>query len=466
MKYMDKGTKKLQIALWAVVAVLVAGLGFMWYHQTNHFNRNVTINGIDVGGMTADEAVDHLKTVTLDNTVYVGNDVVFRGRKTSAGFTSKDAAKIRKVLKKQFTFIPSSAARNYEVAPGNISDYRKKELRQKVSSALTTANTKRKAAVDAYAVLKDGSVKVVPAEKGNQYDIQAIMKEYDRHDADSSLHLKEKILQPLAASSSRVQKEKEKLEALSKKSTTYVVQGKSYEMKASELLNSARVVDGKYSYDDSGLRNRIGEINAAQATLNKPLSFRTAGGSVVSVPAGTYGWEIGSADAVDSIETAWQKGVAKIDAEKDIYGKGYYTYGTGYANTQNGGIGGTYAEVSISQQKVWFYRNGQQVYSADCVTGRQNTGEGTPRGVWYIMYKQSPSTLKGSETGKANYEVKVKYWAQFTNSGCGFHDASWRTNWDKSAYLNDGSGGCVNLRPDSAAQVYNILEVKEPVIVY
>ena len=419
---MDKSTKKLQIGLWSIVAALVVGLCCMWYYQAHHFNKNVTINGISVGKMTAKDAADHLKNVTLDNTVYVGNDVMYRGQKTSAGFSSKDDGKIEAILKKQFTFVPSSIQKNYEVAPSNVSDYRKKELKKKVKDALTKANLKRKAAIDAYAVMKDGKVSVVPAEKGTQYDVPKIMKEYDKHLADSTLHLKEKILQPLAASSKVVQAEKQKLDSLAKKETTYNVQGKTYEMKAAELLNSARVINGRYSYDDTGLRNKIDEINAAQSTLNK--------------------------------------------AEKDIYGKGYYTYGTGYATTQNGGIGGTYAEVSISEQKVWLYKNGQQIYSADCVTGKQSTNEGTPRGVWYVMYKQSPSVLKGSESGKASYEVKVKYWAQFTNSGCGFHDASWRNNWDKKAYVNDGSGGCVNLKADQAAQIYNLLEVKEPVIVY
>lgn len=216
---------------------------------------------------------------------------MYRGQKTSAGFSSKDDGKIEAILKKQFTFVPSSVQKNYEVAPSNISDYRKKELKKKVKDALTKANLKRKAAIDAYAVMKDGKVSVVPAEKGTQYDVPKIMKEYDKHLADSTLHLKEKILQPLAASSKVVQAEKQKLDSLAKKETTYNVQGKTYEMKAAELLNSARVINGRYSYDDTGLRNKIDEINAAQATLNKPLAFKTTGGSTVSVPAGTYGWK-------------------------------------------------------------------------------------------------------------------------------------------------------------------------------
>lgn len=82
------------------------------------------------------------------------------------------------------------------------------------------------------------------------------------------------------------------------------------------------------------------------------------------------------------------------------------------------------------------------------------------------MYKQTPSILKGSEVGKANYSVKVDYWAQFTNSGIGFHDAGWRTNWSKSAYLKDGSGGCVNTKPEAMVTLFENVSQNEPVIVY
>ena len=275
---MDKSTKKLQIGLWSIVAALVVGLCCMWYYQAHHFNKNVTINGISVGKMTAKDAADHLKNVTLDNTVYVGNDVMYRGQKTSAGFSSKDDGKIEAILKKQFTFVPSSVQKNYEVAPSNVSDYRKKELKKKVKDALTKANLKRKAAIDAYAVMKDGKVSVVPAEKGTQYDVPKIMKEYDKHLADSTLHLKEKILQPLAASSKVVQAEKQKLDSLAKKETTYNVQGKTYEMKAAELLNSARVINGRYSYDDTGLRNKIDDSQRSTSRwrLKRPAEARLA----------------------------------------------------------------------------------------------------------------------------------------------------------------------------------------------
>lgn len=100
------------------------------------------------------------------------------------------------------------------------------------------------------------------------------------------------------------------------------------------------------------------------------------------------------------------------------------------------------------------------------VTGTKIYNEDTPTGVWYIEYKQAPATLKGSETGNLNYSVDVKYWAPFTVSGCGFHDASWRGNWSSNAYIKEGSGGCVNIPPNIMKIVYDNLIQYEPVIIY
>lgn len=106
------------------------------------------------------------------------------------------------------------------------------------------------------------------------------------------------------------------------------------------------------------------------------------------------------------------------------------------------------------------------MFTTNVVTGRHNTNEDTPTGVWYIEYKESPSILKGSEVGNPNYSVKVNYWAPFTLGGVGFHDAGWRTNWASNAYLEHGSGGCVNTPADVMKTVYDNLSENEPVIVY
>ena len=106
--------------------------------------------------------------------------------------------------------------------------------------------------------------------------------------------------------------------------------------------------------------------------------------------------------------------------------------------------------------------------STDIVSGSDNAGNKTPKGVWYIMYQQTPSVLRGTNDDGSKYSSPVQYWSPFTLSGCGFHDASWRHDWSKTAYKKNGGGshGCINMHPENAGDGFHDLTKGEPVIIY
>ena len=64
--------------LLVALVIIVIGIGgfVMNRHQRTHFNRSVKINGIDVGGLTADESLARLKKVQWSNQVYVGQTLI------------------------------------------------------------------------------------------------------------------------------------------------------------------------------------------------------------------------------------------------------------------------------------------------------------------------------------------------------------------------------------------------------
>jgi len=221
----------------------------------------------------------------------------------------------------------------------------------------------------------------------------------------------------------------------------------------------------KVTIDADDIKNRITEINDAQSTLDKNFTFKNHSGSVISVKGQGYGWALDVEKETARIQKAFEKGETSISATA-IYGHGWSGEGYGYETTTNNGIGNTYAEVSIAEQRIWIYKNGKLALTTSVVTGKHSTGEDTSKGVWYILYKRTPSILKGSHVGSGSYEVKVNYWAPFTNSGQGFHDAGWRSNWSNNAYLAAGSGGCVNTPASMMKQVYDNLSTYEPVVVY
>ena len=65
-----------------------------------------------------------------------------------------------------------------------------------------------------------------------------------------------------------------------------------------------------------------------------------------------------------------------------------------------------------------------------------------------------------SLTDFKTYRRDVDYWMKFiVHRGIGFHDAGWREEWqfkDINRYKNNGSLGCVNMRPTDAKALYNL----------
>ncbi|MGF9964645.1 L,D-transpeptidase family protein [Bacillus rhizoplanae] len=458
-----KNWKFIATGVIVMITLLIAGIS---YYQTTRFNSQVTINDTKVGGLTADQAIKKLKTSVLKNKVYVGQQQILDEKDTQIGFTDEDLPKVKKLLKSQWTFFPSSKEKNYWLIPEKAEQYRSETLKKLVEEKLLSMNKDLKAPQDAVAKLEQGKVVISKSIDGKQYDVANLLKDYDKQKYKSEIHLNPVYIQPIKENNSIVKKEENALQDLLQQTIDYKVQNEVYSLKAKDLIKNASMSkDMKVTIDPSDIKNKIAEINNSQATLNKNFTFKTHSGSVISVKGQGYGWAIDVEKEAKRIQEAFEKGEKSLSAS-NIYGNGWDNEGIGYETTANNGIGDTYAEVSIAEQQIWIYKDGKLAVTTSVVTGKHSTNEDTSPGVWYILYKRSPYTLRGSAVGKADYSVKVDYWAPFTNSGQGFHDAGWRTNWANNAYLTAGSGGCVNLPPSIAKTVYDNLNTYEPVVVY
>lgn len=127
----------------------------------------------------------------------------------------------------------------------------------------------------------------------------------------------------------------------------------------------------------------------------------------------------------------------------------------GYINKKY--IASTVILVDISEQKFTLFKNGTKSWSTNVVTGN-NGNHNTPYG-YYTMNRSNFETdriLRGTNDNGSSYAAFVNYWMPFINSrGIGFHDATWRSAWGKSAYKGNGSHGCVNMQYDAAKRLYN-----------
>jgi len=123
-------------------------------------------------------------------------------------------------------------------------------------------------------------------------------------------------------------------------------------------------------------------------------------------------------------------------------------------------IGNTYIEIDYTNQHLWYYKDGSLVVDSDIVSGNLNNGNGSPDGVFKVISRQSPATLKGED-----YESDVTYFMPFAYN-VGLHDASWRSSFGGSIYKNGGSHGCINLPYDAADTIYKNVELGTPVVAY
>ena len=123
-------------------------------------------------------------------------------------------------------------------------------------------------------------------------------------------------------------------------------------------------------------------------------------------------------------------------------------------------IGGTYIEISLEQQHLWYYENGELCMETDIVTGTKGKHD-TPIGFYYVSEKINGKYLRGDD-----YVTWVDKWMRLTNSGIGLHDADWRSSFGGKIYTYNGSHGCINLPPDFAYELYDRIERKICVIIY
>ena len=86
---------------------------------------------------------------------------------------------------------------------------------------------------------------------------------------------------------------------------------------------------------------------------------------------------------------------------------------------------------------------------------------------YILKYKEKDTTLRGpkKEDGSYEWESPVTYWMPF-NGGIGFHDADWQPYFGGDRFMEGGSHGCINMPPEKAAELYNIIDCNIPIVCF
>lgn len=209
--------------------------------------------------------------------------------------------------------------------------------------------------------------------------------------------------------------------------------------------------DNEILIDEEKAAEYVKELAEKYDTASKARSFTTSYGPTVTLHTNAYGWRIDREGETEQLLTDIREG-NKISREP-VYKQTARSRGS-----QD--HGGTYVEINLTAQHLYFYKNGGLVVESDFVSGNLAKGWDTPPGAFGLTYKQRDAVLRGED-----YRTPVDFWMPF-NGGIGLHDATWRSDFGGNYYKTGGSHGCINLPYSVAKKIFENIESGDAVFVY
>lgn len=221
----------------------------------------------------------------------------------------------------------------------------------------------------------------------------------------------------------------------------------------SELIKSWLIVgENSVVLDEQKVSDYVTALAQKYNTVGVERKFIDSHGKEVTVSGGPYGWEIDCEKETKALIDIINNHESTRDREPE-YKQRALTRGVN-------DIGNTYVEVNMSEQKMWYYKEGELLVSTSIVTGNTTRGNGTPTMVGYIHNKARNINLVGQ-----GYVAFVHYWMK-VNGSIGIHDASWRSKFGGSIYTTNGSHGCINTPYDEVKTIFENIDIGTPVIVF
>ena len=459
-KLKHRKRKRLRRILYGVGIVLIAAYVVVAVYFSFHFYSGTLVYGVDCEKKTAGE----VKLEVKDKLGEYFLEIQEREGKTERISADEidlqyvDNGSIDRLLKEQRAYIWPVTMVIARREGTSISFSYDKEMAEAVLNSLDCMDSISAVAPrDAYIAATDTGFEVVDEVMGTTLDRertrQVVLEALDRGDVSVSLEEEECYINP------QIYHDNEELQSdaaeMSKRAGAYI----TYEFgDQTEVVNAAvirdwlvKLDDGTFVVDDMCVSDYVESLAAKYDTFGLPLDFYTSIGTTVTLSGGDYGWCIDQSSTVVALLNALEEGYRGTMEPVYLYSA---------MSHENQGIGYTYVEICISQQRMWCYQDGNVIVDTPVVTGNPNKGNATPSGgVWAIDAKKRDAVLTGE-----GYTAPVSYWMPF-NGNVGIHDME-RYAFGGTIYLSNGSHGCINTPYDQAEIIYNTVSIGTPVIVY
>ena len=456
----NKTTKTILGVLIGCAALLVIAYGIGVFYYSGHFLSGTEINGVDCSGKTVAQAEKSIESQIASYQLVLkereDKSETISASQINMQYISDGGVQELKDQQNPFLWFLSFVRHQNYTMSANIS-YDEEALSTAVGSLECFKDENVVQPTDAHLEVQDGQYVIVEETQGNALDkdkvTEAVKKAIDGGETLLDLDQAGCYIEPSVLSTDEnLAKQRDEGNKLLTVTVTIDFSDRQ-EVINGDVMKDWLTTDeeGNVDLDQAKVREYVQQLQYKYDTFGSSREFKTSSGQTITVSGGDYGWLIAPNDTTAKIIEAIKSGQSQtIEPE--------YTY-TGYCRDTND-IGNTYVEISLEQQHMWFYKDGQLIVSTDVVTGCHNKGWDTHTGVYAIMYKERDATLVGE-----GYNSAVSYWMPFY-ANVGIHDASWRSSFGGSIYINNGSHGCVNTPTDNAAAIYNNIEKGVPVVVY
>lgn len=452
--------KSLLLAFGIILFFIIGTYVFLGVHFRSHFFYQTSIEDVDVSGMTAEEAIKELRSEVQDYllTMHDRNGNKYQILGVSIDYDYVPSGEEEQLIGEQKSFLwPKEITKPKTLSVDKSITYDEELLKETVWNLDCLKEDYMKKPVDAFIDKTEEGYALIPEEQGNYLIADKL---YARIKAAIDTGESEFVFEDDLYEKPQVTTEDEVLtncmrtiESFFGAEITYDM-GDTTEVVDKSVISDWITVDESYNvtFDESAVGTYVQSLATKYNTYGDEREFKTSKGDIVTIGGGDYGWVVDKEAERKALLEEIKNG--EVKTREPIYSQ------TAVSRSKDD-IGDTYVEIDYTSQHLWYYENGKKKVDTQIVSGNISKGNGSPDGVFKIVYKKSPAVLKGED-----YESDVTYFMPFAYN-VGIHDASWRNGkFGGTIYRTSGSHGCINVSEKAATKLYELVEVNTPVIAY
>lgn len=419
------------------------------------------INGFQVGGMTPEEAMQTISqyssnyyTLTIKEKGGAQETISYQDIDLGTSFQIGDFQSVLDIQNQNGRVFGSNVPLNTEITGTATYDQNKLEERMNGLTCITQQTKTENARISAY---QEGQpFTIIPEVDGNSLNEEAVkaairtaVAERTKEIDLNALGVYDQIT--IRSTDEGLNNLLNQMNAVAGIQITYNIRGSQEVLPGSRIATwiTGSDANGQMSLNQDSVLGYINELKQKYDTAGTYRTFTGGSGAQVGLTT-VYGWQIDASAEAQALTEAIR--TCQSQTREPVWAK----KGNSYTMPE---WGGTFVEVDLARQHVYYFKDGAVVWDAPCVTGNVAKNYTTPDGVYSIYSKERNRVLRGKMVnGKPEYEQPVSYWMPF-NGGIGLHDADWRGSFGGSIYKTNGSHGCVNLPPASVPALYDLVSV-------